>query len=221
MRERQIYAIVQETPEGGVDLSALLYAKELADCRVTAIGINADRALRHALASGCDQAVLIQIPGRPFALQRADALAAYFDEHPFDLILASAFQSDEESLVSSMILFERLGLPAIYEADRIERDSNSLIVRKSTPEATVTSQIAFPAAVCVTWKKDPNGIQVGRLLEAYRSPVKTVEVADESFPNFIPEGQVPFKNVPARAPEKVLPEEAARHILQAVREVRS
>lgn len=224
MKERQIYAIVQETPEGGADLSALLYAKELADCRVTAIGINTERAIRHALACGCDQTVLIQMSARPCALQRANVLAAYFEEHPFDLILASAFQADEESLPGSMILFERLGLPAIHGADRIERvslkEADSLVVRKSTAEAVVTSRIAFPAGISVTWKKNPNGVQVGRLLEAYRSPVESVEFLDETRREFLPAGQEPIRNSRVRLPEKVDPEEAALRILQIIREVR-
>lgn len=224
IKARQVYAIIQQTPEGSVDLSALLHAKRLENCRITTLAVNADRALRHAIAAGCDQAVLLEIPERSTAFQRAAALESYLQEHPFDLILTSAFQADEEAMMTGVILFERLGLSAIHQADRIERDSEEgdefLKVRKTAPKEVVTSRVGFPAGISVGWTKNPEVIPVGRLLEAYQMPVETVRAECGSVPDFKSIGLIPMKRRPFRAPEKVSPEEAANTILHAVREVR-
>lgn len=167
---------------------------------------------------------MIQTNREPSASERACALAAYLKNQTYDLIIASAFQADEEALVSHMILFERLGFPAVYGADRIERmrskESDSLIVRKAGQETVETSRIAFPAAISVTWKKNPDGTHVGQLLDAYRKPIETVQISLDGNSDFVREESVPFGETPASAPEKVPPEEAACRILQAVLEVR-
>lgn len=223
MKERQVYTIVQETQEGSADLSALYHARELADCRITAVGVNAERALHYALAAGSDSAVLIRTDQEISAFFRARALAAYLKDRPFDLIVASAFQADEAASEVSMILFEMLGLPAVYKADQIRRVFSSgtdfLSARRQVSDTCVTSRLDFPAGVSVTWKRDPGAIQIGRMLEAYWTPLGTFDAPSGEMSDFVPEGCVPFQNAPVRAPQKVPPEEAAQKILQAVREV--
>lgn len=126
MKKLRIYALVQENPQGTVDLRAVEAAKALLPGEITALSLNEEKALRFALATGCSRAVLIQAEKEMSAYFQAEAYYDFLREQEFDLILASSYQSDWDSLSTEMILMERLQLPSLHFVNNLKREGGRI-----------------------------------------------------------------------------------------------
>ena len=136
--------------------AALRIRERAGEAKVTVLSIgpeSARNALKHALAMGADEAVLVQDAAlvERGSEATAFALAAAIRElEPVDLVLTGRQAADWDAGVVGCGVAELLGIPAITFARDIEARGRTIVVERVLADGFETIEAELPAVVTVS-----------------------------------------------------------------------
>lgn len=136
--------------------AALRIRENVGEAKITAIGIGPDsarNALKHALAMGADEAVLVSDPSLEDAGPEATAYALSRTIAGFeavDLILTGRQAADTDAGIVGCGIAELLGIPAITFACGIEVSGATARVERVLADGAETVEVDLPALVTVS-----------------------------------------------------------------------
>jgi electron transfer flavoprotein beta subunit len=151
---------------------------------VTILSVGPDKAtesIRKALSMGADKAVHVLDAGiaGSDALATSAVLAAALDETGFDLVIAGAESTDARTGVIPAMLAERLGVPQLTLASKVEISGTDVTVRRMSDEGYDVVTAALPAVISVLEKiNEPRYPSFKGIMAAKKKPVRTLTLED-------------------------------------------
>jgi len=141
----------------------------------------AAESIRKALSMGADKAVhlLDDALAGSDALATSYALSQVLKQTGFDLVICGAESTDARTGLVAAMLAERLGVPQLTLAGKVDIDGTAVTVRRVTDEGyqVVTGQL--PAVVSVMEKiNEPRYPSFKGIMAAKKKPVQTLSLAD-------------------------------------------
>lgn len=155
------------------------------DCTITAIAVGSEDAsgmLRHALAMGCDEAVLVVDADVSLAdgMRTVKLLVAAIEARGgADLVLCGRQGSDYDQGVVPAALAELLGSTYVTIAADIRAEDGGVLVRRVTPVGDEVVRSSLPATVTIS-----NELGIPRYptaqgrMRARRTPPEVLQAAD-------------------------------------------
>ncbi|WP_230420541.1 electron transfer flavoprotein subunit beta/FixA family protein [Catenulispora pinistramenti] len=140
----------------------------------------ADAAVRKALSMGAHSGILLSDP----ALAGSDAVATSYaiaqalGTTEYDLVILGSEASDARTSLVPAMLAERLGLPQLTFASKVEIDGTSITVNRLTDYGHDVVQAQLPAVVSVVEKiNEPRYPSFKGIMAAKKKPVAELDVA--------------------------------------------
>ena len=141
----------------------------------------AAESIRKALSMGADKAVHVSDEGLAGsdALGTSLALAAALRQTGFDLVIFGSESTDARTGVVPAMVAERLGVPQLTLASRVDIDGSSVTVRRVTDEGYAVVTGSLPAVVSVVEKiNEPRYPTFKGIMAAKKKPVQVLSLAD-------------------------------------------
>jgi len=141
----------------------------------------ASESVRKALSMGADKAVHLvddALAGSD-ALATSYAMAQVLAGTGFDLVICGSESTDARTGVLPAMLAERLGVPQLTVASKVDIDGTGVAIRRMTDDGydTVTAQL--PAVVSVVEKiNEPRYPSFKGIMAAKKKPVQTLSLAE-------------------------------------------
>jgi electron transfer flavoprotein beta subunit len=154
------------------------------DGEVTVLTMGPEKAaesIRKALSMGADKAVHLLDDGLAGsdALQTSYALAQVLKTTGFDLVILGSESTDARMGVLAAMLAERLGVPQLSMASKVEIDGIAIRINRVSDEGYDTVEAALPAVVSVVEKiNEPRYPSFKGIMAAKKKPVQTLSLAD-------------------------------------------
>ncbi len=154
------------------------------DGEVTVLTMGPEKAaesIRKALSMGADKAVHLLDDGLAGsdALQTSYALAQVLKTTGFDLVILGSESTDARMGVLAAMLAERLGVPQLSMASKVEIDGTAIRINRVSDEGYDTVEAALPAVVSVVEKiNEPRYPSFKGIMAAKKKPVQTLSLAD-------------------------------------------
>ncbi|MDO4567380.1 MAG: electron transfer flavoprotein subunit beta/FixA family protein [Clostridia bacterium] len=168
-------------PDDKAGLEAALRIKEQNGARVTVVSMGpmqADVALREALAMGADEAYLIsdRAFGGADTWATSYTIAAAIRTLDYDLIIAGRQAIDGDTAQVGPQIAQHLGLPQVSYVEAVERvEAGSLVLRRQFEDRYHIVEVATPCVITVLSELNkPRYMSVSGVMDAYRE--KTVNV---------------------------------------------
>lgn len=175
-------AVMNEMDEYAVEEA--LKIKEAHGGEVTVLTMGPNRAvemLRKALSMGVDKAVHLvddALEGS-CAIQSSYALAQAIGTLSYDLVLLSAESSDARMGVMPALLAERLGLPQLSDARKVDVDGSKVVIERMTDYGHDKVEAGMPAVLGVVEKiNEPRYPSFKGIMAAKKKPLTTLTAAD-------------------------------------------
>jgi electron transfer flavoprotein beta subunit len=151
---------------------------------VTILTMGPDKAsesIRKALSMGADKAVHLfddALAGSD-ALATSYALAKVLEGAGFDLVICGSESTDARTGVLPAMLAERLGVPQLTLASKVDVEGTSITVRRVSDEGYEVVTAQLPAVVSVMEKiNEPRYPSFKGIMAAKKKPVQTLSLAD-------------------------------------------
>jgi electron transfer flavoprotein beta subunit len=151
---------------------------------VTILSMGPERAsesIRKALSMGADKAVHLiddALAGSD-AIGTSAALAAALRHTGFDLVILGSESTDARMGVMAAMLAERLGVPQLSLAAKVEVDGTALSINRQTDYGYDRVQASLPAVISVVEKiNEPRYPSFKGIMAAKKKPVETLALAD-------------------------------------------
>jgi electron transfer flavoprotein beta subunit len=154
---------------------------------VTIVSMGPEKAaevIRKALSMGADKAIHITDE----ALRGSDGLvtsavlAAVLGRSPFDLVILGSESTDARMGTMAAMLAERLGLPQMSFASKVETDGSKITIHRQADYGYDTVEGTLPAVVSVVEKiNEPRYPSFKGIMAAKKKPVETLALADLGF----------------------------------------
>jgi electron transfer flavoprotein beta subunit len=151
---------------------------------VTILTIGPQKAadsIRKALSMGADKAVHVlddALAGTD-GLQTSQVLAQVLTRIGFDLVILGSESTDARMGVMAAMLSERLGVPQVSLASKVEIDGQALKIRRQTDYGYDQVEATLPAVVSVVEKiNEPRYPSFKGIMAAKKKPVETFGLAD-------------------------------------------
>jgi electron transfer flavoprotein beta subunit len=129
-------------------------------------------SIRKALSMGADKAVHV-----------TDALAAALQQVGFDLVILGSESTDARTGVVPAMLAERLGVPQLTLASKVEIDGSSVTIRRVTDDGYEVVTGSLPAVVSVVEKiNEPRYPTFKGIMAAKKKPVQVLALAELGVP---------------------------------------
>ncbi|MBO0830259.1 MAG: electron transfer flavoprotein subunit beta/FixA family protein, partial [Streptosporangiales bacterium] len=147
--------VINELDEYAIEESLKL--AEATGGTVTVLTMGPEKAtesIRKALSMGADKAVHVlddSLHGAD-AVQTSAALAAALDKVGFDLVVLGSESTDARMSVVPAMLAERLGLPQLTYASKVEVDGSAITVQRQAEYGYDKVEATLPAVVSVVEK---------------------------------------------------------------------
>jgi electron transfer flavoprotein beta subunit len=141
----------------------------------------ASESIRKALSMGADKAVhlLDDALAGSDALATSLALATVLQRIGFDLVILGAEATDARTGVLAAMLAERLGVPQLSLASKVEIADSSITIHRLTDYGYDVVQASLPAVIGVVEKiNEPRYPSFKGIMAAKKKPVDTLSVAD-------------------------------------------
>jgi len=180
----------RETPDGLInelDEYAIEEGLKIAEAHggeVTILSMGpakASESIRKALSMGADKAVHVSdeaLAGSD-ALVTSLVLAEALKQTGFDLVILGSESTDARTGVVPAMLAERLGVPQLTLASKVDIDGQSVTVRRVTDDGYATVTGSLPAVVSVVEKiNEPRYPSFKGIMAAKKKPVQTLALAD-------------------------------------------
>jgi electron transfer flavoprotein beta subunit len=161
-----------------------LRIKEAHGGEVTVLTMGPDKAtdtIRKALSMGADKAVHLSddaLAGSD-ALQTSYAIQQVLGRTGFDLVILGSESTDARTGVLAAMLAERLGVPQLSLAGKVEIDGSTIKVQRQTDYGYDRVEAGLPAVVSVVEKiNEPRYPSFKGIMAAKKKPVDTLGIAD-------------------------------------------
>ena len=177
-------AVMNEMDEFAVEEALRLI--EAHDGEITILSMGPERAtetIRKALSMGADQAIHLvddALHGSD-AVGTSYALAKALETTEFDLVIFGSESSDARTSVVPAMVAERLGLPQLTFANKVEADpgNSSIRIQRLTDYGHDVVEAGLPAVVSVVEKiNEPRYPSFKGIMAAKKKPVTTLKLAD-------------------------------------------
>jgi electron transfer flavoprotein beta subunit len=151
---------------------------------VTILSVGPEKAaesIRKALSMGADKAVHVVDDGigGSDALATSAVIAAALQQVEFDLVIAGAESTDARTGVLPAMLAERLGVPQLTQASKVEVSGSSVTVRRVSDEGFDVVEASLPAVISVVEKiNEPRYPSFKGIMAAKKKPVQVLSLAD-------------------------------------------
>ncbi|GFN33223.1 electron transfer flavoprotein subunit beta/FixA family protein [Paenibacillus xylaniclasticus] len=194
---------------------------------VTAIACGPEscaEALRTALAMGADEAIRIEPSPGDDSASIAAAIAACIRPLAPDLLLAGLFAVDTGAGSVALQTAERLGLPHVSAAVRVEISGGKLIADRDVEGDVATVEVPLPALVTAQQGlNEPRYPSLPGIMKAKRKPLRVTSRAElASGPTAPVTERLSIEGVPPRSAGKRLgggsPAELAAELARLLRE---
>ncbi|CCN82430.1 Electron transfer flavoprotein subunit beta [Vibrio nigripulchritudo SFn27] len=143
---------------------------------VTAISIGekeCESELRHAMAMGADNAVLIGCDQSPEPLAVAKLLAAYCEENPCDLVIMGKQAIDDDCNQTGQMLAALMNCPQATFASEIEIEGRDIKVTREVDGGLDTVAFEAPGVITTDLRLNtPRFVSLPNLMKAKRKPVE-------------------------------------------------
>src|SRR6516225_6510375 len=170
----------RQTPDGLInelDEYAIEEGLRIAEAHggeVTIFSMGPDKAsesIRKALSMGADKAVHL--------VDDALAGSAALAQTGFDLVICGSESTDARGGVVPAMLAERLGVPQLTLASKVDIDGTSVSIRRVTDDGYAVVTGSLPAVVSVVEKiNEPRYPSFKGIMAAKKKPVQTLSLAD-------------------------------------------
>ncbi|MGI8682610.1 MAG: electron transfer flavoprotein subunit beta/FixA family protein [Mycobacteriales bacterium] len=180
--DRSSDAVMNELDEYAVEEALRL--KEAHGGEVTVLTMGPESAaetIRKALSMGADKAVHLTDPALhgSDAVQTSYALAKVLGTLEFDLVVLGSESTDARMSVLAAMLAERLGLPQLSLARRVEVDGTGVRIERQTDAGYDVVEATLPAVVSVVEKiNEPRYPSFKGIMAAKKKPLTTLTIAD-------------------------------------------
>jgi electron transfer flavoprotein beta subunit len=151
---------------------------------VTILSVGPERAaesIRKALSMGADKAVHVLDGGiaGSDALATSAVIAAALTTVGFDLVIAGSESTDARTGVVPAMLAERLGVPQLTLASKVDVDGPAVTIRRASDEGVEVVAGTLPAVISVVEKiNEPRYPSFKGIMAAKKKPVQTLTLAD-------------------------------------------
>ena len=142
------------------------------------------QSVRKALSMGADKAVHLvdEALAGSDALATSYALANVLGAVGFDLVVCGAESTDARTGVLPAMLAERLGLPQLTLAGKVDIDGTMVTIRRVSDDGYDTVTASLPAVVSVVEKiNEPRYPSFKGIMAAKKKPVLTLLLADAAI----------------------------------------
>ncbi|REE98942.1 electron transfer flavoprotein subunit beta/FixA family protein [Thermomonospora umbrina] len=174
--------VINELDEYAIEEALLI--KEAHGGEVTVLTMGPDKAtdsIRKALAMGADKAVHVvddALVGSD-ALGTSYAIQQVLGRTGFDLVILGSESTDARTGVLAAMLAERLGVPQLSLANKVEIDGSSIKIQRITDYGYDKVESTLPAVISVVEKiNEPRYPSFKGIMAAKKKPVETLGVAD-------------------------------------------
>jgi electron transfer flavoprotein beta subunit len=177
--------LINEMDEFAVEEALQLVEKHGGDVTVLSMGpADATDAYKKALQMGADKAVFLTDPALAGsdALATSYALAQVLGTLEYDLVIAGSEASDARTSVVPAMLAERLGVPQLTFASKVEVDGTAIKINRLTDYGHDVVEAQLPAVVSVVEKiNEPRYPSFKGIMAAKKKPVDTLDAAGASI----------------------------------------
>jgi len=175
--------IINPDDKCGIE-AALILRDKIPGCTVTVVcmgPLQAEIALREALAMGCDDATLVS--GREFSgsdtLATANILSAAIRKIGYDLIITGRQAIDGDTAQVGPQIAERLGIPQVSYAQEVEPHGDHLIVLRQYEDRYHKLKVKLPCLItAIKELAEPRYMTVSGTVNAEK---KNLEIMDYEF----------------------------------------
>jgi electron transfer flavoprotein beta subunit len=180
-RER-LDGLINELDEYAIEEGLKIAEAHGGEVTILSVGpVKAAESVRKALSMGADRAVHVAdeaIAGSD-ALATSLVLAQALRRTGFDLVILGSESTDARTGVVPAMLAERLGVPQLTLAGRVEIDGTQVTVRRVSDEGVDTVTGPLPAVVSVVEKiNEPRYPSFKGIMAAKKKPVQALSLAD-------------------------------------------
>jgi electron transfer flavoprotein beta subunit len=141
----------------------------------------ASESIRKALSMGADKAVHLQdeaLAGTD-GLGTSYALAQVLGQIGFDLVICGSESTDARMGVMAAMLAERLGVPQVSLANKVDIEGSSIKVRRVSDDGYHEVEATLPAVISVVEKiNEPRYPSFKGIMAAKKKPLVTMTLAD-------------------------------------------
>jgi len=180
--DRGADSVMNELDEYAVEEALRL--KETHGGEVTVLTMGPESAaetIRKALSMGADKAVHLTDPALhgSDAVQTSYALAKVLGTLAYDLVVLGSESTDARMSVLAPMLAERLGLPQLSLARKVEVDGAAVRIERQTDAGYDVVEATLPALISVVEKiNEPRYPSFKGIMAAKKKPLTTLTIAD-------------------------------------------
>jgi electron transfer flavoprotein beta subunit len=175
-------AVINELDEFAIEEGLRIAEAHGGEVTILSMGPErASEAIRKALSMGADKAVHLvddALAGSD-VLATSAALAQVLSQIGFDLVILGSESTDARTGVLPAMLSERLGVPQLSYASKVEIDGTAIKINRQADYGYDKVEASLPAVVSVVEKiNEPRYPSFKGIMAAKKKPVQTMSVAD-------------------------------------------
>jgi electron transfer flavoprotein beta subunit len=174
--------VINELDEYAIEEALQIAGAQGGEVTVLSMGPQkAAESIRKALSMGCDKAVHVLDDGLAGsdALQTSQVIAQVLTRTGFDLVILGSESTDARMGVLAAMLSERLGVPQMSLASKVEIDGTAIRINRQADYGYDKVEAALPAVVSVVEKiNEPRYPSFKGIMAAKKKPVETLSLAD-------------------------------------------
>jgi electron transfer flavoprotein beta subunit len=174
--------LINELDEYGIEEGLRIAEAHGGEVTILTMGPEkASESIRKALSMGADKAVHLvdEALAGSDALATSYALSQVLRQIGFDLVICGSESTDARTGVLPAMLAERLGVPQLTLASRVDIEGTGVTVRRVSDEGYDTVTASLPAVVSVMEKiNEPRYPSFKGIMAAKKKPVRTLSLAD-------------------------------------------
>ena len=165
-------------------VEAALALKDQTGAEVVVVSMGpppAEGMLRECIARGADRAVLVS--GREFGgsdtYATSQILAAAINKigvEAEDIVMCGRQAIDGDTAQVGPQIAEKLGLPQVSYAADIQKDGDTLTIKRMLEDGYMTIKVKTPCLItCIKELNEPRYMSVGGVFDAYSKPLTTLD----------------------------------------------
>jgi electron transfer flavoprotein beta subunit len=175
-------AVMNELDEYAIEEGLRLAEAHGGEVTILSMGPEkASESIRKALSMGADKAVHLKddaLAGSD-AVGTSAALAAVLTRTGFDLVILGSESTDARMGVMAAMLSERLGVPQLSFASKVEIDGTDISINRQADYGYDRVQASLPAVISVVEKiNEPRYPSFKGIMAAKKKPVEKLGLAD-------------------------------------------
>jgi electron transfer flavoprotein beta subunit len=180
--DRTVDALINELDEYAIEEGLRIAEANGGEVTILSMGPpKAAESIRKALSMGADKAVHLVDDGLAGsdAMATSEAIAALLGRIGFDLVILGSESTDARMGVLAAMLSERLGVPQLSLASKVETDGQAIRIHRQADYGYDKVEASLPAVVSVVEKiNEPRYPSFKGIMAAKKKPVQTLSLAD-------------------------------------------